>query len=102
MGCQNQCVVLVNVVLQLCNNAVGVFGSCNYGMAVMSQHMGVNRIDFGNFHIKGFRRLLDDKINAADVDFAFLDNICNLMNGVVENFAESRCEIVDQRFAAVR
>ena len=32
----------------------------------MPEHMGVNRIDFGDFHIKRFVRLLDDKINPAD------------------------------------
>ena len=66
----------------------------------MSEHMGVNGVDFWNHNVKCFCGLLDYKINAADCYLALFNDIGNFVNRAIENLSKSVCEIIYQCFPA--
>ena len=100
MGSQNQIIALCDIITQLCNDSVSVTCSGNNRVAVVTEHMGVNCIDLRYLHIKCLCGLMNDKINAADVDFSLADHVGDLVYGVIKNCSECVCEIGDKCLAA--
>lgn len=69
-------------------------------MAVVTEHVCVNRIDFGYLNVECFSRFCDYKVNSADSDLSLANHICDLMHRFVKALAESICEVIDECLTA--
>ena len=99
MGGQNEIVSPGDVVPKLGGHAVRVGGSGHDGMAIVPQHVGVDRVDLRDFHIKGLGARVNDEVDAADGCLSFGQNIGHFMHRAVEARAKGLGEAVDQRLA---
>ena len=97
---QNQIVSLTDVLPQPGNHSVGVRRTCDDGMAVMPEHMGVDGVDLGDFDIEGLCGPPNDEIDAADRQPAFADQMSNSVAVAVDGFPYRACKLIDQRLSA--
>ena len=99
MGGENQVIAGPDIAPQLGDHGVGVAGPGYDGVAVVAQHVRVDRVDFGNLHIKSLRRLVNDEPDAANGDLPLGKGVGDRMDGAVEAAAKDGGKLVDQGFA---
>ena len=97
---EDQSIPLCNVAAKLCDHGVGMARARHDGVAVVPQHMRVNRVDFRNLYIKRICCLLDEKFHAADGYLAGFHHIGDFVDGGIKGVAERAGKIVDQGLAA--
>ena len=65
-------------------------------MAVMTEHVGIDRVNFRDDYIKSFFCLIYNGFYTADYYFSLVNNIGNFMNGVIKTCSKRMCKIVNE------
>ena len=100
MGSQNQIISAGEIAVQLLDEGVGMARPRYNRVTVMSHHVSVDGVRFGNFHIKSIGGGADAKFYSTNGDKAFLQIVCNSMDRGVKAFTKIDGKAVNEGLSA--
>lgn len=90
----------VEIVLQICYDGVGMSGSCNDGVAVVTEHVHVHSLRLGNLDFVGIVVGVDHHVDSRDFKLSGSDPVSVGGDRVVESISEDSGEVVDKSLSS--
>lgn len=88
------------VVLQPGDHPIRMSCSGHNGVTIVTQHMGVNRVDLRDLLVKGLGGLVNDELNPANGGWPLSDDMGVGVDDTIKSAAESPGKLVDEGSAA--